>query len=201
MKRIVTGLWLAAGAAVLTGCASFTTLSSEVATYGEWPADRKAGTYAFERLPSQQAQGELQGQLEAAAAPALAAAGFKPAETGQAPELIVQLGARVTRTVALSPWDDPLWWRGGYGYWRHGPWLGPRWSLFAYSDMPRVERETALLIRDRASGKPLYEARASCDGIGSTGGEILRAMFAAAMTDFPANGPNPRQVTVPLTTP
>lgn len=198
MKRRQLGLAaLAAAALGLGGCAALSTLNSEVSSFGEWPADRKPGSYAFERLPSQQARASVQEQLEAAAAPALAAAGFAPAAAGQAPDVIVQLGARVTRTD-LSPWDDPLWWNGGFGYWRHGPWIGPRWSLYGYAEMRRYEREVAVLIRDRASGRPLYEARASSDGSSAGGFDILQAMYAAALKDFPATGPNPRVVGVPV---
>lgn len=186
------------GAAVmLTACAGLNTLRCDVSTFGEWPAGRSPSSYAFERLPSQQAQSQRQDRLEAAARPSLEAAGFKVAEPGREPDVVIQLGARVTRTDA-SPWDDPLWWRGGFGYWRHGPWIGPRWTAFAYSDFPRYEREVALLIRDRSSGKPLYEARASSDGTTRGGSAELRAMFDAALKDFPATGPNPRQVTVTL---
>ena len=48
-------LVLACGVAALPGCAALNTLSCEVATYGDWPAERKPGRYAFERLPSQKA--------------------------------------------------------------------------------------------------------------------------------------------------
>lgn len=192
--RLAAGLVLAA---TLGGCASLNSLSSEVSSFGEWPAERKAGTFAFERLPSQQARAQVQETLEEAARAALAAAGFQPSAAGAAPDVLVQVGARATRHEA-SPWADPLWWRGGFAPWRHGPWIGPRWSPYWHDDWSRVDREVALLIRDRASGKPLYEARASSSG--STGFDpvVLRAMFAAALKDFPAVGLNPRVVSVPL---
>jgi len=200
MRRFIIGWAMAATGFLLAGCAGLNSLRSDVATFGDWPAGRVPGAYAFERLPSQLAVPNAQDRLEAAAAPALEAAGFKAVEPGKEPDVIVQLGARITRTD-MSPWDDPLWWRGGFGYWRHGPWSGPRWNLFAYSDFPRYEREVAVLIRDRVSGKPLYEARASTDGTSSGSTEVLRAMYGAALKDFPATGPNPRQVTMPLAAP
>jgi Domain of unknown function (DUF4136) len=181
----------------LAGCAGMATLTSEVATFGEWPAARKPGTFAFERLPSQEAHADRQALLEAAARPALVAAGFAPAAAGAEPEVLVQLGLRSTRYEA-SPWADPLWWRGGAGSWRYGPWFGPRWHPFAYDDWRRVDREAALLIRDRASGKPLYEARASSSSSATASAGGLRAMFEAALKDFPATGLNPRDVSVPL---
>ena len=71
-------------------------------------------------------------------------------------------------------------------------------GVFAYNDFPRYDREVALLLRDRASGKPLFEARATSDGSSAGGSAELRAMYEAAMKDFPATGINPRQVTIPL---
>ena len=127
----------AAGAALVTlatlaGCAAMRNVASDVSTFGDWPAGRKPGSYAFERLPSQQAQPAQADAAEAAARPALAKAGFVEAAPGQAPDVLVQVGVRLTRTD-VYPWGDPLWWPGGFGYWRHGPWiglhrpLGPAW--------------------------------------------------------------------------
>jgi len=195
--------WLhavAAGAAllVLAGCASINQLSAEVSTFGNWPAGRSAGTYAFERLPSQQAQGEAMQRLEAAAAPALARAGFQPAAAGAQPDVLVQVGARISR-ADRSPWDDPLWWHGGFGTWRPGPWRGQLWSSSMRLEPPRYDREVAVLVRDRASGAPLFEARASSESFQrSTDGAALAPLFTAALMDFPATGVNPRQVLVPL---
>jgi hypothetical protein len=66
-------------------------------------------------------------------------------------------------------------------------------------DSIALRREVAVLIRDRASGKPLYEARASNEGnTASAGSGTLSAMFQAALMDFPRLGINPRQVVVTL---
>jgi hypothetical protein len=205
---------LAAGAlALLGGCASLNQCSADVASFGTWPAGRSGGSYAFERLPSQQAQADDSRLLEDAARPALAMAGFQPVAEGAEPDLLVQVGARISRSDR-SPWDDPLWWPGayglGYGPGRHGAWRGaywggayggPYWSgpgwggALAYST-PRYEREVALLIRDRASGKPLFESRASSEGTTRSDAGVLTAMFEAALTDFPRVGLNPRRVDV-----
>jgi hypothetical protein len=134
--------------------------------------------------------------LEEAAAAALAGAGFKPVAAGAEPELLVQVGVRVSRTDQ-SPWDDPFWWRGGFGRWRHGPWVGPFWGVSVRTDPPRYEREVALLIRDRSSGKPLFEAHASTEGFQKLSSTTLAPLFTAALTGFPALGENPRQVLVP----
>ena len=184
------------GAALLGGCASLRSVTSDVSSFGEWPADRKAGSFAFERLPSQAARPAEADALEAAALPALRKAGFAPVVAGASPDVLVQLGARSQR-ADTGVWNDPLWWRGGFGYWRPGPWLSPRWGLTLRSDFERFDREVAILLRDRASGKPLFEARAVNEGNqDSADATTLAAMFEAALMDFPRLGINPRRVTV-----
>lgn len=185
------------GLLMLTGCAGMRSVSSEVSSFGEWPAGRAPGTYAFDRLPSQQAQAAESERLEAAAAAALAKAGFQPAAAGSEPSVLVQVGSRDSRFVT-TPWDDPLWWRGGFGYWRYGPWTSPRWGMSMAYEYPRYESQVALLIRDRASGKPLFETRASTESNVRADDRTLGALFDAALMDFPRLGINPRRVVVEL---
>ena len=190
---------LAAGASatLLAGCASLGQLGADVSSFGDWPAGRAPGSYAFERLPSQQAQADASQALEAAATPALAAAGFQPVAAGTEPDVLVQVGASVNRSER-SPWNDPLWWGGGFGGWRHGPWRGPNWGASLRIEGDRYEREVALLIRDRASGKPLFEARANSEGFDRRAAPVLKPLFSAALLDFPQTGLNPRRVRVPF---
>jgi hypothetical protein len=73
-----------------------------VSSFGEWPAGRKPGSYAFERLPSQQAQAwHEEGRLRARRR----LAGARRAGAG----------GRARGRADRSPWDDPLWWRGSFG--------------------------------------------------------------------------------------
>lgn len=189
-------LTIAAAALALGGCASLNHIQSDVSSYSQWPAVRSPATYAFERLPSQQSHPEQQQALEDAARPAIEAAGFKPAPLPASAEVSVLLGAHVTPTL-LYP--DPLWWGGGFrygrSYWGRGMW-GPGFG-WNYAT-PRYEREVMLLIRDRSTGTPLYETRASNDGLTGSLDGYLAAMFQAAMTDFPSGGVNPRRVSVEL---
>lgn len=191
-------IW-AAAAALLAGCASLSNVSSDVSSFGDWPGDRKPGTYAFDRLPSQQQPQQLAEteKVEAAARPALEKAGFTPAPDGQAPDVLVQVGVRSTTTERYV-WADPVWYRGGFGTWRYSPWMGPGWgwSMSARVEPARYDREVALLLRDRASGKPLFETHASNEGSGSLGATTMAAMFEAALLDFPHLGVNPRRVVV-----
>ncbi len=187
-------------AAVLTGCAALNQVTSDVSTYGSWPADRKPGTYAFERLPSQQTRPEAQQQLEDAARGAIEGAGFTPAADAKSADVVVQLGARVSADERYL-YPDPFWWRGGAFYGRRGPgrWSGSSFGLgFGYPVNPSYEREVAMLIRDRQSGQPLYEARAVNDGGSPAIATLLPALFQAAMKDFPSAGINPRRVTTEI---
>jgi len=121
-------LAIAAAALALAGCASMNTVTSEVASYGSWPVDRSPGTYAIERLPSQQVRGAQQEGLESGARSALEEAGFQPAANAAQADVMVQIGARASRTDYV-PWDDPLWWRWGPAYWRRpGYYWRPGWG-------------------------------------------------------------------------
>ena len=187
---------LAVALLALGGCAGLRTVESDVSSYSHWPAGRQASSYAFERLPSQQANPQQQDALEAAARDALAQAGFSEAADASSADVSVQVSARVTRQD-YTIYDDPFAWRGslwyGHGF---GHWWGPGLSMSYQS--PRYEREVALLIRDRRSGEVLYETRASNNGPSWGDGETLAAMFAAALKDFPQTAVNPRRVSIPL---
>jgi Domain of unknown function (DUF4136) len=190
----VVTLAAALATALATGCATINTISSEVSSFGEWPAARNAGTYAFERLPSQEARADQQAALEAAARGALERAGFKAADPASA-DVLVQLGMRASQQ-ARSPWDDPFFPRWTLGYGRGFYWgLNAHWS----TTTSRYDREVAVLLRDRASGKTLYETRAVNSGFaGGADMTLLGAMFDAAMKDFPKPAVSPRRVDITL---
>ena len=205
--RLLLALAAVAGAAALSGCAAMNRVSSEVASYGTWPGDMVPGTYSFDRLPSQEKDVKRQERLETAAAHALEGAGFKAAPEGAKGVYSVQLGARIERTEP-DPWQDPFWmpglyhgafapWYSPYGpYWRPwGPW-GPYPGAFPYND--QYQREVALLIRETASGKPLYETRATSTGSTEGSDRLLAAMFDAALKDFPRTNDRAHTVVVEL---
>ena len=204
-KSLIASLSLASAAVLLSACASLNDVAADVSSYSRWPTGRSAGTYVFERLPSQQARPQQAQMLEDSARRAVEGAGFVPAPEGAAPDVTVQVGARIVETDT-SPWDDPLWY-GGFGAW-HRPfgrfgrpyglsgWRGGFWA--PYSDFPSYQREVALLIRDKRTGEPLYEARAQNEGTTTGVATVLPAMFVAALADFPAGSTtNPHPVTVP----
>lgn len=202
IHRLLRTACLGVAVGLLGGCAALQTLDVDVTSHSQWPAGRAPGTYAFERLPSQQAQPEQQAQLETAAVPALAKAGFTPASDPAKADVTVQLGLRLGRS-APSPWDDPAW-RLGLGWgWPYGPYgryhpywgLGASWRIGGPSS---YDREVAVLIRDRAGGTPLYESRARSEGVTAGSHDIFVGMFEAALMDFPKPAVNPRRVTVQL---
>jgi hypothetical protein len=67
-----------------------------------------------------------------------------------------------------------------------------------HASTPRHEREVMLLIRDRTTGRPLYEARATSESATPGDAAIVRAMFAAAMSRFPVADAGPQVVRMPL---
>ena len=196
-------------AGLLAGCGTTRLLDSDVNSFGAWPAGRAPATFAFERLPSQQAQPEQQAQLEAAALPALEQAGFRPAAAPSppagaapgpgAPDVLVQVAARTLRYD--GGWNgDPFWpggafYRGGVGRWRGGGSFGlygvRGWSPTYYLN------EVSLLIRDARSQQVLYETRAQNDGVWFDAA-VRAALFDAALKDFPRPALSPRRVTVEI---
>ena len=189
-------------ALMLGGCAAMHRVDSDVSTYSQWPAERKPGSYAFERLPSQQARAEQQQGVEDAARAALQTAGFTPATDPASADVSVQLGARVN-AADRSPYDDPFWWHGGLYRWRgsFGYGVGFRSSAFGmrWAEPWSYERQVMLLLRDRQSGQVLYEARASNSSAEPVFGSVMPALFEAALKDFPNGGAeNPRRVSVEL---
>lgn len=190
--------WIVIASLLLGACATVRHVDSDVSTYSQWPVERKPTTYAFERLPSQQARAEQQQRLEDAARGAVEAAGFVPAANDKDAEVAIQVGARVSQSER-SIYDDPFWWRGGlYGHWRRG-YYSPYWGWGPPLTPSSYEREVAVLIRDRKTGQALYEARAvNSGGASATSAALLSAMYAAAMKDFPHVGVNPRRVSISI---
>lgn len=191
--------------AALAGCASIDSVSVEVSSQGSWQADRKAGSYAIERLPSQQANAAEQERVEAAAAPAIEAAGFVKAPFEQA-DYLVQVGARVFEVQRRDPYArSSFYWRSDWWLYRgHRPFFyGPGFygaGLGYVDDFPDYLRETAILIRDRRSQQIVYETRATQSSRWSSDA-LLPALFEASMKDFPLPALSPRSVTVALPKP
>lgn len=192
---------LAIGAAALSlwlaGCASISQVNVDVATFGTWPQGRPPGSYAFERLPSQDQAGAAQQRLETAAGAALERVGFTHAADATKADVLVQFGARQGKVV-----DPPPPFQFGFGI---GSSFGRRSSLGLgmytgsgwYGDRVRDFRELGLLLLDRSSHKVLVEIQARHESRYS-GDNLLDALFDAALQGFPDLPAGERTVTVPL---
>lgn len=193
MRTFVAAIALTA---LLGGCASVRLVESDVSSHSQWPAQRQPGSYTFERLPSQQAQAELQSRIEEAAQPALEQAGFRPAALGQTPDVTVQVGLSQTR-YERAPWDDPFWHNSLYfgrgGFRGFGTGIGLGWSM----PSPYYVLDAAVLIRDARTQQVLYETRAKHDGRWQDEA-LWEALFEAALKDFPAPAISPRRVRIEL---
>ncbi|MFT3858589.1 MAG: DUF4136 domain-containing protein [Aquabacterium sp.] len=185
------------------GCAGLHEVTSKVASYGSWPEGRQPGAYVFERLPSQQNRAEAQTKLEAAAEPALAAAGFRKVDDATRADVTVQVGAQtlVDERGRYEPWGP---YRPYYGPWRPGwgGWWGSGgrggFGISMAMEPPWTQMQVDLLIRDRRNNQVLYETHAVHERLGSPIDELYPFLFQAALKDFPHQAVSPRMVTVPV---
>jgi hypothetical protein len=197
-----TGL---AVALLLGGCAGLHEVNSKVSSYGTWPEGRQPGAYVFERLPSQQNRAAEQTVLEAAAEPALKAAGFRKVDDAQQADVTVQVAAQalMESRQRYDPWfpSRPY---GPFGPWRPG--LGGWWgaggrggvSLSMAMEPPWAQMQVDLLIRDRRNNQVLYETHAVHERAGSPIDALYPFLFQAALKDFPRQAVSPRMVTIPV---
>lgn len=208
-----TGRLLAAASLVaLSACGTVQTLSADVSSYGNWPPSLTAATFVFERLPSQEAHPEVQGQLEEAARPALIRAGLQPAAQGRDPQVLVQVAAAATtfQNTFSDPWGrrwDPRW--GPYWDPRFDPRIDPRFRGSTWAgrgfygaqftvEPPVTRMQVRVLIRERQSGRVIHETGATVERNGGFQSSLLEPMFFAALSDFPGPAISPRTVRVPL---
>ena len=81
LKSLVLVAWVAA-VGLLTGCATVSTVESDVQSFSTTATPVQAGTFRFERLPSQDQNAEQATSLESMAQAALLKAGFTRMESG-----------------------------------------------------------------------------------------------------------------------
>jgi hypothetical protein len=193
----------------LAGCAGMRLIDSSVMSVVDTPADYvwAGATYRFERLPSQKDQPGA-AIAERQAEQALSAAGLKRidappgAGTATEPRLSVLVGFQgfqylPTGVMGRTYWGDVDFY-GGVG--RGTPW-GSGWGLGMGLNLPpppRYRREVSLIIRDLASGRLVYETRATYDGPWSDNEPVFAALFRAALADFPKPPEGIRRVDIEI---
>ncbi len=188
----------------LQGCSTLGQLSTEVSSHGQWPVTLKTPRYAFERLPSQQAQAEQQARVEAAAEPELAARGFVKVASADQADVLVQVAMQ---TRLISSYRDDPYYRPYDGRLFGNVSIGGMWGgrsgigLGLNFDAPRSVMQVSVLMRDRRAGQIVYETSASHQQAGMASESLMPLLFRAALMDFPAPGISPRRVLVDTSTP
>jgi hypothetical protein len=176
---------------LLSGCATSYVLDNSVQSFSSLTALPAQPTYRFERLPSQ--QGPDHAVLESMADPALHKAGLRRDDAN--PRYSVQVSARIQ--PMFSPWADPwdAWGWGGFGGHRrfgYGFGYGSRLSM----EPSWYHREVAVIVRELAANRVVFESRATNDGPWSSNASVFPPMFEAAMQGFPNPPPGPRVVNI-----
>lgn len=186
-----------AAALLLSGCASTWVVDNQVQSFSQLRTAPSPATYRFERLPSQESAPQAQAQIEAAAEPALAKAGW--VRNDAAPRYSVQVGSTVQAvTQTVDPW---LYSRFGpwgpygrrFGYYGWGPYWGWRYDMW---DNGYAAREVSVLIRDLSNQQVVYETRAVHESRWPADPALLAPMFDAALSSFPQPPAGVRRVNI-----
>lgn len=203
---------LALAALLLAGCASVIRIDNQVESFARWQ-DRPSGTavpappqvYRFERLPSQQGA-RNQDELETLAEAALGRVGWSRAAEATPAPWRVQVNASVVR-LPRAPWEDPydVWGPFGYPYGLPGrdyvvTGTGQVifFPAFPRFETPYYQRAVAIVIREAASGRVVYETRAAHDGRWNSTPSLWTAMIDAALAGFPVPPAGVRQVNIDI---
>lgn len=190
---------------LLSGCSGMRLVESRVTAVATQvagqtiPADAR---YRFERLPSQVNDPHTE-QVEALAEAELAEFGL--VRDDAAARYSVQINTRMQPFLA-DAWGRPLGANpvrgqimigtGGFG---GGFGLGIGMGMGMGMPPPTQYRhEAGLLLRELASGQVVYETSAIHDGPWNDSDNILRALLAAALKDFPNPPAGTRQVKVEI---
>lgn len=188
---------LLAAVVLLAGCSGMRIVDADVQAYTTAQGVTAPMTYRIERMPSQQARGEAQAQLEAIVQAELAKVGMQHSAT--LARYSVSFEVRLARDPR-APWDDPPYWGGMRG----GVFITPAGTVVhapmmaMHFDSPYYRREVQLLVRRLSDGDLVFESRAQHDGRWSDDAAVLPAMFEAALRGFPNPPQGLRRVNVEI---
>ncbi|MFC5522864.1 DUF4136 domain-containing protein [Polaromonas jejuensis] len=197
MKRALSAIFLIAFTAFfMAGCSGVRLVDSDVTAFPRWSAAPPGpGTaYRFERLPSQQAVGAQQDQVEGLSRSALAKVGMElnPPLARYSVQVLLN-----TQRVVRLPYDG--W--GGPGVFLAGGNRGASLGLsfpLGVSEPDYFKRELSILMRDVATQQVVFETRALHDGVWSDTLAVLPAMLDAALRGFPQPPPGTRRINVEI---
>ncbi|MDO9359819.1 MAG: DUF4136 domain-containing protein [Polaromonas sp.] len=204
MKRTLTAIIFAAGAAMLLGgCASTRLVNSDVTSFARWtPLPPTPGSsYRFERLPSQQQPAVGQPPLESLTQTALAKVGLQ--HNPQAAAFSVQVSA-TTQPILRPRWD-------GYGYGGPNVFIGSGIGggggsvgfgfgvpLGGGMEPPLYRRDVNLVIRELRGNTAVYETRAFSEDPWGDDGPVIAAMLDAALRNFPVPPAGTRRISIEI---
>lgn len=200
MRRLILLLALPL---LLGGCSGMRLVESQVRAAATTPtsgAGIEAGArYRFERLPSQQDQAETD-TIEAIAEAELGEVGLVRDEA--AAQYSVQITTRM-ESYLVDDWGRPYGGRVGtsifIGTGHIGIGTGGMIGMGTrFPPSSQYRHEATLLIRDLGRNQVVYETRATHEGPWSDRYNILRAVLAAALKDFPTPPAGPRRVKVEI---
>lgn len=188
-------------ALLLGGCSGMRLVESQVnavSALAQASAALNGARYRFERLPSQ-TDPVASDSEEAIAEAELAEAGL--VHDDAAARYTVQLSTR-TQSYFIDEWGRPY--DGGrlrgsimIGSGGFGNMIGLGMGT-AFPPSTQYRHEVSLLMRDLASGQIVYETNATHTGPWGDRYNILRALLAAALQDFPNPPAGTRRVKVEI---
>jgi Domain of unknown function (DUF4136) len=195
---------------LLGGCSGMRVVESQVSTVSTLPegsAPLAGARYRFERLPSQINQADT-ASIETIADTELAKLGL--VHDDAAAGYSVLLTTRM-QSYYVNPWGYPSYGPGLYGPRFYGSVMvggGKMGGIYGYGMGPgyplgmhyyyEYNYEVSLLLRDLRTGQLVYETGATHAGPWSDRDNILRALLAAALKDFPNPPAGPRSVKVEI---
>ncbi len=200
MPRVL-GVALVLAAGWLTGCATVTTIDSEVKSFAASPLPG-SGAFRFERLPSQQDKPEMAAKLEGWVLPALNAAGFTRDEVKA--KYSVQLSAYSMLepgNAVQMPWPY-------FSYFYPGPdrvilhrgrliSVGPSfYGAVMVPDNRTHVSSLSLVVRELATGTVVYETSAVNEQRWSEPERVFPALAMAALQGYPAANAEKRKVSI-----
>jgi len=196
MKRLFILLGLAL---LLGGCSGMRLVESQVRAIATQPAGQAiaAGArYRFERLPSQAHEASTD-MVEAIAEAELAEVGL--VRDDAAARYSVLITTRM-QSYLVDEWGRPIDSSRLYGSIMIGS--GSMGSMVGlgmrFPPPTQYRHEASLLLRELASGQVVYETSATHEGPWNDSDNILRALLAAALKDFPNPPAGPRRVKVEI---
>lgn len=195
LMPVAAGLF--ATALLLGGCATVSTVESDVQSFSAAPTPVQPGAFRFERLPSQDQDATQSALLEGMAQKALEKAGFN--RNDAAARYSVQIGAGTSEAVLAYP--DAFFGRFAWSFGRPRIWYGRPFYASPWPDRELYVTRVRLEIRELSTGKVVYESTATNEESWFKADRILPALFEAVMADFPTPPKGVRKVVIKLPSP